>query len=72
MTDMQRAEMQYWRQVVYDYMVKQQDWRYPEDAVEALLVGTHNQEYLEDAALRYPVLRWRELSKIMQSYGGNV
>jgi hypothetical protein len=59
---MEQAEKQYWYWVVYNYMEGCEDWRYPDEAVECLLAGTHNQEYITDQ-IKYPVLRWRELNK---------
>lgn len=56
------AEKAYWFHVVKEYMTHVADWRYLEEAVQGLLDGKHNQEYISDA-IKWPVLRWRELNK---------
>lgn len=61
LTDMEQAEIEYWHSVVSNYMRKQEDWRYPEEAIESLLDGTLNQRYIS-GEIKYPVLRWRELN----------
>ena len=56
------AERAYWFHVVKEYMTHTADWRYLEEAVQGLLDDKHNQEYISDA-IKWPVLRWRELNK---------
>ena len=56
------AEKAYWFHVVKEYMTHVADWRYLEEAVQGLLDGKHNQDYISDE-IKWPVLRWRELNK---------
>jgi len=60
LTKMEYAEMHYWESVVSQYMREQEDWRYPDLAIRAVLEGTDNQKYIT-FAIEYPVLRWRYL-----------
>jgi hypothetical protein len=61
LTTYEKAEMKYWYSVVYEYMCKQADWRYPEDATEGLLLNKFNQSYITDD-IEWPVMRWRQLN----------
>lgn len=60
LTIYEKAEMDYWRSVVRK-AISGVDWRYPDDALEALLDGTANQEYFDYPAIKYPVMRYRQL-----------
>lgn len=59
------TEQKYWYGVVYRYITDLEDWRYPDDATQALLNGTANQDYI-DPNIEWPVMRWRELSKLIE------
>jgi hypothetical protein len=64
LTDIELAEMRYWRAIVADFTGRYNSWVDPDKAIDDILRGVNSRdtEWLQLDRLQFPILRWRELN----------